>query len=227
MSALTATSLFAHAYGVQPRPGSARCFYCGAPCPPEHPAKEHIKPTFTERAVAAGGSHVCDGCMLAFSDHLDVVLPDGSKRSRQRVRNYSWVVTRRQAVAATKAHRQWLRRQCLRPPRVPYVISLSDSGQKHLLYRTAVAWERTPIVVWLDGECISYAAEELRDRLRLASRAIQAIGKRAATSPAIQDYIRLEKAHPGLADSWNRLKNEPLTRLAMWLSPGKELTCQR
>lgn len=68
----------------------------------------------------------------------------------------SWVITKTEAIAATKGHIDYLRGVCLSPPEPPYTISIAVSGQKHVLYRAAVCYSRDVITVTLEGEAITY-----------------------------------------------------------------------
>lgn len=146
---LTAPQLFALARGRLVRTGDHRCWYCGgAACDDAPSAEEHVKSSFTARSTAMRGTRVCDGCLATMDERADITLLDGTHRSGQRVRCYSWLIWRAGngwcARAATRSHRQHIASWLLDPPAPPWVCSLSDSGQKHLLYLARVCLSRGP-----------------------------------------------------------------------------------
>lgn len=208
--------------------GDFRCFYCGSSCSDEHPSAIHVKDSFTGRdGVFAPGSHVvCGGCVLCLRESADIVLIDGQLRSGQMMRGYSWVINSTSAKAATKAHVAVLRSICLDPPEPPFAICLSDSGQKHLLYRGAVNHARDPVVVTLEGERVEYCSLSLAARLTLCGKLISATGK-----PALRESVNARFATAVLGrfrdgesvlTEWIRVREQPLSRLAAWLAPPKE-----
>ena len=222
---ITAPQLFA---GIQPA-GSRRCFYCGGQCGDEYTAREYVASSFTARDTVAGGEFVCAGCVAALNELADITLLDGTCRTTQRVRCYSWIITDGSSLAATKSHRSQLSSLCLNPPEPPYVICLSDSGQKHLLYRGVVAWSKDPATITLEGERITYKPADLAARLLLCRRVCAATGKPAlleAMRPVL--LMRLVEHHldESLPGEWLAVCKDPVTRLAAWLCPPKE-ECER
>lgn len=224
MDAATACELLAISKGQALR-GSERCFYCGASCDQSHCAAEWVKDSFTSRDTVFGGRFVCVGCTLALDESATITLLDGTVRAEQKKRCYSWVITTDKALAATKAHRDLLMRRCLAPPEPPYAIVLSDSGQKHLLYRGCVGQSEARAVVSLEGERIDYEPRELAERIELCKKLIAGSGKPALAEPLSANTAMRIIAHhrdDSLVDSWSIVCESPLSRLALWLAPGKE-----
>lgn len=225
---LTLTNLFAAARGAELRPGSQRCFYCGAACDETYSASDWVKDTCTIRQYAAAplSRYVCAGCSAAFSECVDVqVFGESAPRPAMRVRLFSWIVTEHLAVAATKAHLAELRRVCLDPPEPPFGVVLSDSGQKHLLYLGRVNRTRESVSVLLEEERIEYAPAELAERLELVKKLCAATGKPAlGERPNFNFYLGLEKTFGSveLAEEWEKIWATPLSRLAAWLCPNRE-----
>lgn len=222
---LTATQLLAVACGFALRAGHRRCFFCGGKCDESTPASEIVKDSFTARDTVAGGSWVCDGCVVAMDERASVTLIDGEIREGQKRRCYSWVITKTEACAASKSHRQQLTSQCLLPPDPPFVICISDSGQKHLLYRAVVNHDRSIVTVTLEGERVVFSPGDLTTRLVLCRQICAATGKPALTEAmSTQTQMRVcehyESEQPLL--DWLAVQQEPLTRLAAWLCPPKE-----
>lgn len=218
----TATQLFS---GIRPS-GRERCFYCGCQCDETHRSIDHVKSSFTSRDTVVGGDYVCSGCVAAMNESAAIEMIDGERRDGQMVRGYSWIVTDR-ALAATKAHRELIRQLCLSPSKTPFVICISDSGQKHLLYRAVVCYSRDVVTVTLEGERITYRPEELSIRIDLAERIIACVGKIAAAGPlSPRDGMRIVEHHEHgelILSTWLECREQPLTRLALWLSaPMKE-----
>lgn len=218
----TVPALLAHTRGLVCR-GPHRCYYCGAPCAGEYVAAEWVKDSFTARDTIVGGDWVCVGCTLALDERATLTLPDGTVRVGQKTRCYSHVISAERAVAATKAHRAWLLDQCLAPPEPPFAIVLSDSGQKHLLYRGVVCRDRERFALTLEGERIDYAPDELRARLAVAMKICAATGKPALAEPLSHSAaMRVVAMHgdESLVRDWNH--EEGLSLLAAWLCPTKE-----
>lgn len=226
-------ALYALAHGER-CDGPLRCYYCGAPCDGTFPAGAYVKDSFTGRSEVAnpGSPAVCRGCVLCLRESAEVPLIDGTRRAvtKAAVRSWSWVVTSSSAVAASKAHLDALRAACLDPPAPPFAIVLSDSGQKHLLYRGAVNRVGDPVTVTLETLRVTCRRAELHSRLALCGRLVAATGKPALSEPP---DARLGMAVVGryrdgeaLIEEWERAWQEPLSRLAAWLSPPKEV-CER
>ena len=92
----TAPQLFA---GVGPA-GVETCFYCGGSCEPIHPASEIVKKSFTGLDTVTLSQWVCTGCVESMDEKAAIVMLDGVKRSGQKTRGYSWVITKDGRTAA-------------------------------------------------------------------------------------------------------------------------------
>lgn len=223
---LTATQLFG---GYTPPPDAAeRCFYCGGQCGSDHKTSDIVKSSFTALDTVSRTAYVCPGCIVAFDENATVTLPTGEVRESQKTRLYSWIVYGGNRYAATKSHREWILQHCLNPPPPPYVISLSDSGQRQLLYRASVGRGKAYASVSLEGETIAYRPEQLAERLTLVKQVAAATGKPALLEPITAQTGMRVVEHFGSAEiltAWSELQSDPLTKLAAWLCPPKE-ECQ-
>lgn len=221
----TPSQLFAKARNCQLWYGAERCYYCLGSCDRTFAASKYVKKSFTARDTVGGGAYVCGGCVAAMDESATIQLPDDSMRDKQKIRCYSWVVTRHVAVAATKAHRKWLLEQCLTPPRVPFVISISDSGQKHLLYRAVVCYSKAIVSVTLEGEQIHYEPMQLRQRVVLCNRISAVIGKPSLSATlSYMARMRLEESYQddNVSEEWLSVCDSPLSRLAAWFALSKK-----
>lgn len=225
---MTPPVLFALARGESYTAGSQRCYYCGGSCDDSHAAAQLVRDSFTSRDTVALGEYVCGGCVASMNEKAAVTLPDGEVRHGQKVRGYTWVITRSSAVAATKAHRDYLLCACLNPPEPPFVICLSESGQKHLLYRAAVCHAQDVVTVTLEGERITYQPESLADRVRLAKQISAAVGKPAlSASLSVHRQMVIASAYGAdVLTCWLSVRQESLSRLAAFLCPPSQ-ECQR
>lgn len=223
---LTAPQLFATALEVNSRDGVHKCFFCGASCDETHTAKVWVKDTFTalDTVASPGSQFVCTGCTECMNETGDVTLACGEQRNGQKRRMYSWVVTSTKAVAATKSHRNWLRNVCTSPPEPPFAIVISDSGQKQLLYRGVVNHSRERITVTLETERVLYWPGDLVKGIALCVKLIAVTGK-----PALQEGLSFsqkmmltERLGEDVLEQWEKFDGSGLSRLAVWLSPGKE-----
>lgn len=246
---LTASQLLAVALGEPLRNGAHLCFYCGASCDESFSTSKHVAESFTERngVASPGSSFVCAGCVQAMrSDLGSVALIDGTEyRSKEggkrkpregasgviQMRWFSWVLTERKAIAATPAHRQQLLGTCLSPPDVPFAICIAD-GNKHQLYRTPVNYSAERIAVNCEGVRVDYAPDELRERMELTVKLISVVGKGAGSLDRIYDdqsdmsvSLQLAKEFTDVESmygTWRAVRHQPLSSLAIWLSPGKD-----
>lgn len=217
--------LFAKSRSVEFESGSERCFYCGSRCGESYSASQYVKNSFTSRDTVCGGDFVCAGCVCALNESATITLPDGTIRENQKTRCYSWVFSDAGAIAATKAHREWLLDKCLTPPDPPYAICLSDSGQKHLLYRSFVCHSRQVVTVTLEAMPVTYRTDKLKERMQLVVAIVASVGKPALVSPLThrRQMAVVEKLGTDTELSlWNQVQFDPLSRLALWLSPGKK-----
>lgn len=221
---VTAPMLF---LGVNPL-GSRICFFCAGRCDETITADSFVKSSFTGLDTVTLSKWVCAGCVASQGEKDQVILPDGEIRDGQKIRGYSWVIDSTGRTGCTKAHREWIASQCLDPPKVPFVICLTDSGQKHLLYRAVVCWSRDEVTVTLEGERITYRPSDLAGRIQLSKQIAAATGKPALKemlSPQSQMRIVEHYDSDGPLASWLTVQSEPLSRLASWLCPPKEECC--
>jgi hypothetical protein len=221
MKPLTCPQLFA---GIEPS-GDATCFYCSGSTPEKNSIADFVKPSFTGLDSVSRSKWVCDGCVETLKEGIDLTLIDGEVKSNQKTRGYSWIITSEGRQACTKAHRVALLDACLHPPKPPFAICITDSGQKHLLYRGVVNRAPGVVTVTLEGVAITYHTSDLKSRLELCRKVCAATGKpamqdamSAQTLMRIADYFGDEE----VLTAWLDCCSEPLTQLAVWLCPPKE-----
>lgn len=225
---ITAPILFATARGIVVPGGNERCWYCGAACDQSISADDWVKPTCTVRQYVAApdSQYVCAGCAEALSERTTVqVFAENQPRQNKRVRCFSWIITRYSAIAYTKAHTSVLADICCRPPATPFAIVLSDSGQRHLIYLAPVNHSANVVSLVLEDERIDYRPIDLAERLKLTRRLAAAAGKPSlAGKPGLNLYLACDKHFHSVeaAEQWAGIWSQPLSRLAAWLTPGKE-----
>lgn len=227
---MTVPQLFAAAHGIE-CVGDNRCFFCGAPCAAQHPTAHFVKDSFTGRTEvrSPGSSWICNGCVLCLRESATCPMLDGTERvvTKCAMRTWSWLVTKGKVCAGSKANLECWRELCVKPPLPPFAIVLSDSGQKHLLYRGVVNHSQESIVVTLETEKIAYRPSDLASRLALCEYLIAATGKPAIAEPptirlGMAVLTRFRSRGEALLENWLRVQAEPLSRLAVWLSPNHE-----
>jgi len=224
---LTASQLFALANGIAAASGPFRCWFCGGAAAQKcADAATVVKDSFTARDIASRGSKVCDGCMAAMQEKATVVLFNGEKRENQKIRSYSWVITRHKAEAYPKSYLPALADRLLNPPEPPFAIVISKSGQKHLIYLAPVNLDKTNPGVVLETNIVYYKPEELRKRLALCVLITAALGKKALDGPlTISQAIKMKNMHikqvEEIVQEWNQVWDEPLSWLAAAVCPKK------
>lgn len=226
---MNATQLLATANGMSLDTGKNRCFYCGSPCDDARPLRpavkanrKYITDTFTDWASVAypESDYCCVGCSIALNEKSNI-----NGRSGQKMRNYSWIITRDSATAMTKADVIRIREACLDPPQPPFAIVIAASGQKHTLFRAPSNNRRDIITIQFETEQVTYRPVDLSARLQLVAKLITAVGKTklsesVAVSNAIKLFDQYGDSAQQLIESWNRMYCEPLSRLAVFLTPS-------
>jgi len=229
----TLPELFAHARGIG-CVGPHRCFYCGASCAEKYSSDDFVKETFNGYLDVSYpyGKYVCEGCVLCLADAATIRQICGKESfvKKNAMRLFSWIVTGTEVWAATKAHLSQLRSLCLGPPQPPFAFSLSEQGQKHLLYRGVVNHGREPYTLTLEGDRVLVYRTELESRLLLFRRVAAACGKPSLLEPDTTwaATMILERYADGeeILETWQRVRQQPLSRLAAFLTPSRE-ECQR
>ena len=190
-----------------------------------HTTAQYVKGSFTAiSSVACPGSRdVCDGCVACLNESADIVVGH-EHRTAQKIRNYSWILSSRGAVACTKGQREVLLHACLHPPEPPYAIVIAVSGQRQLLYRGVVCWSQDLVTVSLEEERITYQPPELLERLELLRQIVSLTGK-----PALEEGLSVhqqcqivEQLGEEAIQKWDRVARASLSRLALFLLPKKE-----
>lgn len=169
---MTASMFFAHSEGNAP------CFLCGAPA--NVPRDTCIRVGFTnwDETAFPDSEFVCAGCAESMNETADCTLIDGEVRDSQRRRLYSWLLAEGVQFAATKKHLLQIRAFILDPPSGPFAVALSNSGQKHFVWRTPTNQAGSNLTrVRLEDDVISINKATFEDRLSLASQAVAACGK--------------------------------------------------
>lgn len=226
---ITVPQLYLQAKKGKNIPGNEVCFYCGASCNQDFSIKNYVKPTFTgyNTVKRPKSQYICKGCVYCFNEKSTIIMITGEIRENSKPRSYSWLITENAALAATKATLKEIMEFCLNPPKGLYAIILSESGQKQLLYRGVVNSDRNLITVTLEEEIIKYEPWGLKERLILVKKIIAGTGK-----PALKESLSFNHIK-NLIELWGEdgedlymkfynIKNDLLTSLAIWLSPGKE-----
>jgi len=202
------------------------CFYCGNKCNKLFNKKEYVKKTFTNYDIVKYpiSNYICDDCVWAFGSDSKIIMIDKEIRSGN-PRNYSWYITNNKKIAYTKKHIKELRELLLNIPEIPFKIVLSDSGQKHLLFRADFNFEKDNYIIQLEEEKILININKLKEYLYLADRLSAAIGKVAILDcEKISYIITIEKYYEDLTDyeNWLKIYKKPMAKVAAWLSKNKE-----
>lgn len=204
--------------------GAHRCFFCGGCCGEDVPSSEFVKDSFTGLDTVTFSPFVCFGCVDSQREQADIRLPNMECRVGQKVRGYSWVITETSRIAATKAHREFLFETILNPPEPPFAIVITDSGQKHLIYRSVVNWDQNHFVVGLETEHIQVDRSKVVERMELVRSVCAVVGKPALTErmSAHAGMMLFETLGQEVMDRWFAVKSDPLTRLVVWLCAKKD-----
>lgn len=192
--------------------GCEPCFYCG--CPAD--VKLKVSDTFADGWNVASplSKLMCRGCEIAF----DEAMPIAGKEKLQKFRNYSWFITKSDRLPLTKANKDTISAILLNPPHEAWSFAIAESGQKHLAYRTPANVGCQPYLVRLEDEIVVYWPEKLKERTELCRTVVAKIGHKGANDPSVSSAIAMGHA---LYMRWEAVYREPLTRLALFVTPGK------
>lgn len=149
------------------------------------------------------------------------------KEKPQKTRNYGWFI--RPGVdpePVNKGSKSRIGEILLDPPKPPWALALPTSGQKHLLYRTPVNRNPDTHCVALETEKVWYTVPDLRQRIALCREVVARVGHRGASELSAGVVIGLGRE---LCGEWLTVRDEPMTRLALYVTPSQEeckKTCQ-
>lgn len=223
---ITAPQLFA---GIFEPNGDHNCFYCGGQCNTDYTVKKYVKDTFTNRDIVRrpASEYICSGCVCTLNERANINLANEEIRESQKTRLYSWVFSKSGRVAYTKAHLKLLTNIIINPPEPPFGIVLAVTGQKQLLFRSVLAWNRDRFPVMLEEEIITVSPAELLIKIQLASIVIAAIGKPALEEMNMNHAVKFFEYYGNLElfYKWQAEAMTPLNRLAAFLSPSQK-ECQ-
>lgn len=223
---ITASRLFAP---EKHKPGDHRCYFCGLDCDESHRTKDHVGPSFTNRADVfyPSSGYVC-GCCVASTQGLSETTDISGETRTGRAgapRMYSWVLTEKGNTAFNKKHLEFARQTVINPPDPPFSIILADSGQKQLIFRAPVNFDRNFFCVLLEDQRIEVEPEKIKIALEKALLVSAACGKKALSDPdKIGTYISCcdfwgDEQH---LENWIEIHNTPAGKLAAWLCKGRD-----
>lgn len=223
---ITASYLFASDKYIS---GNEKCFYCGIDCNEKYTKKEYVKDTFTNRDIVKypGSDYICGCCVDSLAGNYEVQQIDGTTKSGRagQPRMYSWILTKEKKYAFTKKHLGFARENIIFPPAPPFSIILAESGQKQLIFRGVVNYEKDNFVVMLEEKYIEVNIQKIKTCLEKAILCSAAIGKIALKNPeefnnykSIIDYYGDEVP----LVEWVEIYKTPMGQLAAWLCPGKK-----
>lgn len=195
-----------------------RCFWCGRSCGVRFTRADHVSATFLGFADVFDGSsgYICAGCLR---------MTDESDRSL-RPRMFSWLITQTHLVSAHRGQMELIRGWCMRPPQTDYAIVLATSGKKHLAFLSPVNHRSDIVTVQLEREQVTYAPDELTERLKLCMKLAAATGKpslvdRPSANMISRAALYFRDFEPLLL--WQHVWSDPLSRLAGFLCPKQEI----
>jgi len=227
---LTASELFS---GNKHNHGDHNCYYCGASCDEQYKTADYVKDTFTNRDIVKypQSQFVCVGCVESLGNGEDKMpFIDGTVKVRENARGmcprmYSWILFTDHKLAGTKAHIKEWRELLANPPEPPFAVILADSGQKQLIFRAPIAMSKKCFSILLEDECIEVIPEQLAERLEMCTPICAALGKPALQGEiSFSSYTRYNEYHGEIEtlEKWLAIRDQPLSRLAAWLSLSKE-----
>jgi hypothetical protein len=121
-----------------------------------------VKDSFTNHDLLRDGSIVCRACLFCFEEKSTILQIKTAREKPQKMRTYSHFVVAGEWYALTKADKRKMRELLASNPTVAVI---SESGQKHLLFRARVGWwqfeEAAILPDWPKVESLLGPIEEL------------------------------------------------------------------
>lgn len=224
---MTASMLFA---GKEHRQGDYNCYFCGASCDDSNPV--NISEKFTNRDIIKypSSNYACVGCTLANSNGFsqELLMIDGTTKICDTLRSsaprmYSWLLTTNKRLAFTKAYIAYAREELLNPPNPPFAFIFADSGQKQLIFRAPVAFERDNFSVMLEDNIIDINLDKFKQYMELANSISVNMGKPVLKEPVtMSTMIQAKKLNlVNKIMDWQKVQHEPIAQLAAWLAIPK------
>ena len=208
--------------------GNKNCYFCNSECSNNILVSSFIKKTFTNYNLVKNPNslYVCKGCYFSMTDKniKELEMPDEEIKYNQSARTYSWVLTKNFKQAFTKRHIQELKQFILYPIDTPFSIIISNSGKKHLIFRTPISYTRDNYFLQFEEEIIYINIEELKNRIDLCEKIISFCGKKGVMKYSeykISKYC-LDEIDDSILDKFFYIRKEKLTELAVYLSNNKE-----
>ena len=209
------------------------CFYCGNECGSEHSVSKNVKKTFTNHdIVTAPSSHyVCSGCVVSMNMGYPLFnMIDGEQRIPKTTRAgqprlYSWVMSEKEMLTASKTHIFLLREKILNPPAPPFAIVLADSGQKQIIFRCPIAYDTDFYPLQFEEETIVIDIAKLKKLLKIADMISAACGKivlKSAPSQMMSMAVYKYYGSVQLVEQWIDEYATGLGQLAAWLAKSKK-----
>ena len=138
---MSPTQMLYHvATGCEIPDAPGRCWLCGGPAFDPTPRSEWVRDTFMDhdRVAAPESDVICAACVWATSDHNVELQQLTGKDKPQRMRNYSHVVADGRWIPLTKGQKREMAELLLSPHGLPELAVISESGQKHLIFKARV-----------------------------------------------------------------------------------------
>lgn len=139
---------------------NGHCWLCGTEISEGVDKNIAIKDTFMDidKAASPDSTHWCAACTWSFSEQLQ--FPGYEKP--QRMRTYSHFVVDGKWLRFTKANKDKMREILFSPPQGEWLAVISDSGQKHIIFRAAPSFGNDCRVQFEERQ-ISFKSDSLRE----------------------------------------------------------------
>jgi hypothetical protein len=119
-----------------------QCRACGVPGSGV-PFSAWVKDGFTNHDLLHAGKIVCSACLFCFEDKSALLREKTGRENLQKMRTYSHFVVDGKWYPLTKGEKRQMRELLSRNPAVAVI---SETGQKHLIFRARPGW-------WQFEEC--------------------------------------------------------------------------
>jgi len=113
-----------------------------------------VKDTFTDHAYLHPGTIISNEALFSFEESSDLIAQKTNKEKQQRFRTYSHIVVNNNWYVLTKAQKKEIYDLIINND--PSVCVLSDSGQRHLLFKHKIGtWQFEDQFIQRDKETLS------------------------------------------------------------------------
>ena len=177
------------------------------------PFEKWVRDTFTDHGALLPGDIISNEALFCFDESSEIVQLRSGKEKLQRFRTYSHIINKGEWLVLTKADKHRIADIMLYDD--PELVCLSDTGQKHLLFKHRTGlWQLEEMQLMPDRNGLAYLYERMMKLLTLGFSQREII-----TGYYMQYWITKcgIRAWKDIEDEIRQYRNTKLFNLSAWM----------